>query len=107
VLPQIRAETKVHLEAAVRVTLINLVVALDPNLAFRKPEWATAPVPSPMTFQHLERVVANPAFLIQYFLSRSPLICRNSEIQTRARPLQIITALRRFVCILLVAGRSH
>ena len=29
------AEMKAHLEAAVRATLINLVVALDPNLAFR------------------------------------------------------------------------
>src|SRR5260370_6102640 len=31
----IRAEVEADLEAAVRVTLINLVVALDPNLAFR------------------------------------------------------------------------
>jgi len=31
----VRAEVKADLEAAVRVTLINLVVALYPNLAFR------------------------------------------------------------------------
>jgi hypothetical protein len=31
----IRAEVEADLEAAGRVTLINLVVALDPNLAFR------------------------------------------------------------------------
>jgi hypothetical protein len=40
------AEVETDLEAGVRVTLINLVVALDPNLAFRvsQPEWTTAPV---------------------------------------------------------------
>jgi len=31
----VRAEMKTDLEAAVRVTLVNLVVALDPNLGFR------------------------------------------------------------------------
>jgi hypothetical protein len=31
----IRAETKADLEAVIRVSLMNLVVALDPNLAFR------------------------------------------------------------------------
>jgi len=31
----IRAEVETDLEAAVRVTLINLVIALDPNLALQ------------------------------------------------------------------------
>jgi hypothetical protein len=43
----------------------NLVVALDPNLAFRisAAGMGDGPVPSPMTFQHLERVVFTLAHL--------------------------------------------
>src|SRR5260370_16286877 len=50
----IRAEVEADLEAAVRVTLINLVVALDPNLAFRvsaagMDDRPRAALPSPTT----------------------------------------------------------
>jgi hypothetical protein len=62
----IREEVEADLEAAIRVTLVNLVIALDPNLGLRlsAAEIDDGPVPPAgplVTFQHSERAIANPA----------------------------------------------
>jgi hypothetical protein len=62
---------KADLDATVRVTLVDLVIALDPNLGLRlsAAEIDDGPVPPAgplVSFQHSERAIANPAFLLSW-----------------------------------------